>query len=574
MLPHLLLPLLLAALALPLLPVALALVAAASAGAALVRVVAGHSRPRAFPPPPPPPPLPASEAEATGALNAALAGAWPALVASLEACAPSALAAALPPLPPPLAWAVSKARIHLAGPPPRLDRLAVTSPAATSGGGAGLTADASVAWSGGLEVGLGLTAGSGRRPDLAVGASVDAASADLRAEVLSFSPGPPAPAATVRLSLPRPPDVSLAAWAGSPAAAGLLPLLDAFLEAAIRDALCGPLVAPGGAELRWPPGAGPRPAGRGVVVVDLVSAHDLPVSRRGGPIVAVISVPGGQAVGGGGSVAVVAPARRGGSADDFSSSPPAAFLIAPDAPRGVRARVALYGGTPPAALGVGEVEEQEGEEGEAGSPAPPRLVALTKAGARPPTPAATPRGRAREAGAPAILRPRLALRLLVGRPGEGLAITGPPSPARDWLGGGVLRVGLGHPPPPAPGAAAPLALASLVEVSAAGRTARLGGAPSDPPAVDLALSASALASPGAALDLAAHDWDWACAADAPLTFTGLGVGRAGPATASVPLARLTAAPGGHTAGVFRLGGAPPGTPAAVALDVRWAPFHR
>ena len=152
----------------------------------------------------------------------------------------------------------------------------------------------------------------------------------------------------------------------------------------------------------------------------------------------------------------------------------------------------------------------------------------------------------------------------------------PNHPGGDWLGGGVLRVGLGA-PPPAPPSGPPLALARLVEVSASGRSARLWGGGNGwgeggTRAVDLAFPASAIAG-AACLMVAASDWVWAADAGAPLTFTRPGPGRTEPARVGLPLARLVSAPGGHTAGVFRLSGCPPGVPAAVALELRWVAFR-
>jgi hypothetical protein len=326
--------------------------------------------------------------------------------------------------------------------------------------------------------------------------------------------------------------------------------------------------------------------------------------------VLLVSLPGGRAVsgggasGGGGAASVVtrgppAYGRRGreGGAADFSSAPPAAFLIRANQP--VRVRLSLYattaaaavrgGGGTPVLVGTGEVEEGDEASGSEGA-----WVGLTKAGARPPTPGTSPRGGAGATGqperprAPAVLRPRVRVRLLVGRPGDAAVAppppTTPPPPGspEDWLAGGVLRVGLASPPPvPAPSRRS---LAHLVEARAGGWAAWLGGEGGDhhhSPAADFALPASALAA--GALTLSAWDWAWPTAADTPLSFTRPGVGRAGPAVASIPLARLAGAPGGRTTGVFGLGGgggeaggigAPPGVWPAVAVDARWVPFMR
>ena len=551
---------------------------ACTTGATLVRALSRPGRLLATRRPQPQP-LPLDGR--TDALNAALAGVWPALTASVQASATSALAAALPPLPPPHAWALSRTRLRLAGPPPALDRFVIASPATQSGGGAGLAAEASVTWAGSVEIGLELVnrGGRPRRPALSVGAAVEGVRADLVCSVLSFSPGPPTPSATLRLSLPRPPDLSISTWVGNPLSAGFLPVLDAFVEGAVREALCGPLLAPGGAEVSWPPGSGGQAAarGRGVVVVDLVAGVDLPTSTCIGPVVAVVSVPGGRAVGGGGTAAVAGRASRraAGSTSaslDFSSAPPAVFSVAPDA-QGLRIRVALYGmaGGAPLALGSGE-REATGEEVEAAMSIP-----LCKAG-----PPLTPRTRAATtaSGSPALAHPRLIVRLTVGWPEVGgVATHAPPPPNHpggDWLGGGVLRVGLGA-PPPAPPSGPPLALVRLVEVSASGRSARLWGGGNGwgeggTRAVDLAFPASAIAG-AACLMVAASDWVWAADAGAPLTFTRPGPGRTEPARVGLPLARLVSAPGGHTAGVFRLSGCPPGVPAAVALKLRWVAFR-
>ena len=596
------LPLLLAAAsaaaAMPALVLLLVLLAplllAATVGAILVRALARPGRLfPSWPPPPsthPPRPLPPDAAAGTGALNAALAGLWPALAASLHSSATAALAASLPPLPPPLAWALARTRLALVGTPPMLDRLAISCPAAEAGGGGALAADAALSWAGGVEVGLGLTRAGGP-PFLSVGAAVEGVTAAVRAEVLSFSPGPPTPADTVRLSLARPPDLAVSTWVGSPLAAGFLPFLDAVVEGAVREALVGPLLAPGGAELTWPPGGesvgAARPwRGRGLVVVDLEGGAGLPprLLRRGARVIALVSVPGGRAVGGGGgggsgggTAAITGRVGRAGTLT-FAGAPPAVFTMAPDA-AALRVRVALYGmtgGRTPLALGAGEVEVGAAGAGEEEAAA---TIPLAKAGPAP----LTPRTAAATAGVPAAPRPRLTARLTVGRPGEeeAAARSPPPpssSPGTDWLGGGVLRVGLGSPPPSPPptGGGPPRpALARLVEVAAAGRTAWLGeGEASGPrPAVDLALPASAVAAPGAALSVAAHDWAWAAAADAPLSFTRPGPGRTAPASLCLPLVRLEGAPGGHTAGLFRLAGAPPGVPAAVALEARWVAFR-